>query len=113
MAGFAHHTSAVRAVRSYFGRLPVMDAAERRDLWRERLEHLWRQAVVDVREQRPGAVRAAVAVAQRASLLDGLDAPQRAEVTVSPAFEDIYAWVQQAAHLASAEPPVIEAEIVD
>jgi len=53
---------------------------------------------------------AAVAVAQRASALDGLDAPQRHEV-IDPTPEQIREVV---ARLVEAQgPPAIEADIVD
>lgn len=114
VAGFAHASSTVRAVRAYFGRLPVLDADERRELWRERLEVLWRASVKDVRQQRPGAVRAAVAVAQRAAALDGLDAPTEVRATITPSFEEVHAWVVAASGRQIDGPPLaIEAEIID
>jgi hypothetical protein len=87
LVGFSDGTAALRAVRRYFGQLPVIEREETRRLWRERNELLWKQAVRDTSEQRPGAIRAAVAVAQRAAALDGLDAPVRMEVS-NPSVEE-------------------------
>ena len=54
VAGFSDAPGAVRAVRNYFGALPPTPTAEdARVLWRERLELLWRQAVIDAQQQRP------------------------------------------------------------
>jgi hypothetical protein len=75
IAGFTNPANALRAVKNYFGSLPDIEREDQRALWRARLEHLWAQALVDVQQQRPGAVRAAVAVGQRSAQLDGLDAP--------------------------------------
>lgn len=81
--GYANPQNAMRAVRNYAGRLPEPQMAELRSLWRERLEFLWPTAVRDVESGKPGGMRAAVAVAQRAAQLDGLDQPQRVEVSAS------------------------------
>ena len=66
-------------MRTYFGRLPEPDHDEQRRLWRDRLEvlwrRLWRQTARDVQEQKPGAIRAGVAGADRAARLYGLDEP--------------------------------------
>lgn len=75
LVGFSDGTAANRAVSRYFGGLPQFDRDDYRQLWRDRLETLWRASARDVAEQRPGAVRSAVAVAQRAAALDGLDEP--------------------------------------
>jgi hypothetical protein len=92
-AGYRHKSSCIRGVQRYFDRLPDLeDTPERRRLWRARLEVLWRQTVVDASQQRPGAVRAGVAVAQRAAALDGLDAPTRLEV-YSPTSQEIAAYI--------------------
>lgn len=83
VAGFTHPQNAVRAVRRYFGDLPQVDRQMERELWRERLEFLWRQTERDVLQQRTGAVRGGVAVAQRAALMLGLDEPTRTEVALA------------------------------
>lgn len=75
VSGYSDDTAALRGVRRFFGRLPEIDHDEQRRLWRDRLELLWRQNARDVHEQRPGAVRAGVALADRAARLDGLDEP--------------------------------------
>src|SRR5688572_7746070 len=75
MAGYATPESAIKGVQSAFGELPPLQAADLRNLWRDRLEVLWRQTLTDIAEQRPGAVTAGVRVAQAAALLDGLNAP--------------------------------------
>lgn len=108
--GYANAPNAVRAVRNYVGRLPEPQAPELRSLWRERLEHLWPVAVRDVEAGKPGATRAAVAIAQRAAQLDGLDAPTRIEYTPT---EREYAEIVAAmlAHEGITLP--IEGEIID
>jgi hypothetical protein len=80
IAGFSSAGNACRAVTRYFGTVPSIEREDQRALWRERLEYLWAQARVDVQQQRPGAIRAGVALAQRASALDGLDAPVRVQI---------------------------------
>ena len=87
VAGFANSQNAMRAVRRHYGRMPEADRGELRTLWRERLEVLWRQASRDALEQQPGAVTAAVRVAQAACRLDGLDEPTRTEVHVTEHIE--------------------------
>ncbi|MGE9350120.1 hypothetical protein ACQP60_11660 [Isoptericola variabilis] len=67
-------------MKNYFGTTPHPDAALAREMWRDRLEVLWRQVLKDAEQLRPGAVRAGVAVVQRAAALDGLDAPQQFEI---------------------------------
>lgn len=77
--GYSHPNSAGRAVREYLGHLPQPDREEARQVWRARIELLWEEAMEDVHTRRPGAVRAAAALAQRAAQLDGLDQPSRVE----------------------------------
>lgn len=81
VVGFANDANAIRAVRRFVGKLPEPDADETRTVWRERMEHLWGIAARDAEAGRPGAIRAGVAIAQRAAALDGLDAPARYEIT--------------------------------
>lgn len=86
--GYANPQNAMRAVRNYVGRLPEPSSPELRSLWRERLEYLWPLAARDVEAGKSGAIRSAVAIAQRAAQLDGLDAPQRLEVDATGAQID-------------------------
>ncbi|MFT4234309.1 MAG: hypothetical protein QM607_04815 [Microbacterium sp.] len=81
--GFSDAPHAHRAVRNFFGSVPQPAREELRELARARGEVVFRQALEDVLDQRPGAVRAAVAVLQRQAALDGLDEPTRAHVRVS------------------------------
>jgi hypothetical protein len=109
--GYANAQNAMRAVRTYAGSLPVIDAREDlRSLWRERLEHLWPLAVRDAEAGRPGALRASVAVAQRAAQLDGLDEPQRVHVT--PGEEDLDRMVQRLIAM-SGQTIVDDAEVIE
>lgn len=111
VAGFSDASNCHRAVREYFGTVPAPDSDERRELWRERLEHLWKQSVTDTRQQRPGAVRAGVAVAQRAAALDGLDAPAQA-VVYTPRAEEIERYVAHFAARSQAETAELEADVL-
>jgi hypothetical protein len=72
---------------------------------------VWRQALADVLDRRPGAVRAAVSLMQRASALDGLDAPTH-EVLRTPAYAEIARWAAQMQERMRSEI-VIEADILD
>jgi hypothetical protein len=78
--GYANGPNAVRAVKAYSGMLPTPTCDELRQLMRARSELVLQQAFPDVLGQRPGVVRAAVAVMQWQTQLDGLDARQRATV---------------------------------
>jgi arginase family enzyme len=64
-----------------------MERDELRNLWRDRLEAAWRQVMVDMTEQRPGATTAAVRIATAATNLDGLNAPLMVDVRVTEVFE--------------------------
>jgi hypothetical protein len=85
--GFANKQNTMRAVRNFAGTMPTPERGALRTLWQERTELLWKEALQDVYDRRPGAVRAAVAVAQRASALFGLDAPQQVQVSTPEADE--------------------------
>jgi len=74
---YANTPNALRAVREYAGSLSTPTHDELRAMMRARSEAIWQQAFADVLQQRPGSVRAAVAVLQRQALLDGLDVPRR------------------------------------
>lgn len=78
-AGYGHANAAQRSVQRHFTELPAPDREAARALWRARAEALWSEAFADVLARRPGAVRAAAAVAQRAAQLDAFDAPTRVE----------------------------------
>lgn len=73
IGGYSTASNARTAVRSLRGELPVLDREHARDLWRERIEVLWQQALRDVAAQRPGAITAAVRVVTAATQLDGLN----------------------------------------
>ncbi|MDT0117789.1 hypothetical protein Q9R20_12410 [Microbacterium sp. PRF11] len=75
LAGYADAATACRGVKNYFGALPVVERDDLRDLWRQRMELLWRYAARDAEIGKPGALRAGTAIAQRAAAMDGLDAP--------------------------------------
>lgn len=94
VAGYSTRSNAQRAVKRVFGRLPAMEIEEMKHLWRERLEVIWRQAMVDLKEQRPGAVVAAVRVEQAAVQLDGLDAPRRLSL-IDPTQEQIEEFLNE------------------
>lgn len=115
--GYANGPNALRAVRNFAGRLPEPSVPELRSLWRERLEFLWPLAARDVEDGKPGAVRAAVAVADRASRLDGLDAPTRVEVSATVQELNAIARELIAAEGASGDVEAdlwtLDAEIVD
>ncbi len=85
LVGFSNDANAIRAVRRFYGTLPTPSTDELRAMWRARLEHLWSLAQRDAQAARPGALRAGVAIADRASKLDGLDAPARFEVSAASA----------------------------
>lgn len=112
VAGFTDTGNCVRAVRNYFGTLPQAEREDLRDLWRERLEYLWRQSSQDVRQQKPGAIRAGVALAQRASALDGLDEPTKVSV-YSPTDEQISQYLADVVAAKNVEHEAAEADIID
>lgn len=112
--GYSSPGNACRAVKNYVGSLPEPEMHELRSMWRERLESLWPIARRDVEDGRPGAMRAAVAVAQRAAQLDGLDQPQRVEV--SGGADELNAMVRvilAAQGEADDEADIFDAEVVD
>lgn len=88
--GFTDPSNCIRAVKAYFGTLPEVPREDARRMWRARHEALWSLTYRDAQDGRAGAVRAGVAVARSAAQLDGLDAPQRVEVTPDAAtFEAV------------------------
>lgn len=87
VAGYANGDIAATAVKRVYGKVPPLEREALRTLWRERLELAWRQAVVDMTEQRPGAITAAVRIASAAAALDGLNAPTQVDVTVLQTLE--------------------------
>lgn len=109
IAGYSDAAVACRAVKRYFGTLPRIESEDMRDLWRERLETLWAFAHRDARKGRPGALRAGVAVAQRAAALDGLDAPTRYDVATDAQLDHLLAQLFARAGVVD----VLEAEVLD
>lgn len=89
IGGYAHRANARRAVQQVYGTLPCADRDELRDLWRDRLELLWRQAVRDVLDQKPGAVTSAVRVVTAAANLDGLNEPIEVHAHLSATFAQV------------------------
>jgi hypothetical protein len=111
--GYQNDANVIRAVRRYFGTLPELYREDLRALWRERHEVVWRIALDDVLSRRPGAVRAATAVARSASQLDGLDSPQRFEVAMTDDQERELALVIETGMRALGTLPAAEADIFD
>lgn len=111
LCGFASATIACRAVRRYFGKLPVLDHEELRDLWRARHETLWRQSQSAIADGETAALRAGVAIARSAAQLDGLDRPTRVEMYRPAADEFLTTVAALRAALTDGEPQ--EADIFD
>lgn len=114
--GYSSPQNAMRAVRTYVGKLPVIESSDDlRSLWRERLEYLWPLAARDVEAGRPGALRGAVAVVQRAAQLDGLDAPTRFEVTPGEAELErmVVAYVERMGGTPVEDADVLELEVLN
>lgn len=112
--GYSSGSNACRAVREAMGELPQPQRDELRDLWRSRIEVLWRQSLRDVNQQRPGALSAGVRIAERAARLDGLDAPEVHVIT--PSSRELDEWVGQfllADGPEEADVIVIDGEVVE
>jgi len=113
--GYANPQNAMRAVRNYVGKLPEPSAPELRSMWRERLEYLWPIAARDAEAGKSGAVRAAVAVAQRAAQLDGLDAPQHFQI--DPSSEELDRLVAELLAFKGLTPvrefDILDAEVIE
>ena len=92
--GYANPQNAMRAVRELYGTMPEIDTGTARALLRDRAEKVWMQIQVDMREQRPGATRAAIAVLQRMAALDGLDAAAKLEL-VTPTDDEMHRVVHE------------------
>lgn len=86
--GYASQQGAHRAVMRFAGTIPDPRPDDLRAMWRARMEHLWKFAARDAEAGRPGALRAGVAIADRAGKLDGLDAPVRLAVSPDEAHLD-------------------------
>jgi AraC-like DNA-binding protein len=115
IAGYSDQDNCRRAVRRVFGQLPSPDREEMRNLWRDRHERLWRKALSDVLEGKPGAVVAAVRVAEAATRLDGLGAPTRVSL-IDPTQEEIERFLDETLgpRHADEEPDIFDPEdIVD
>lgn len=109
--GYSTGSNACRAVREAMGELPQPQRDELRDLWRSRIEVLWRQSLRDVNQQRPGALSAGVRIAERAARLDGLDAPEVHVIT--PTTRELDEWVaEMLAAGGQGIPDVEEADVI-
>lgn len=108
--GFANDANAIRAVRRFAGRLPDPSPEETRTVWRDRMEHLWSLAARDAETGRPGALRAGVAIADRAARLDGLDAPTRVHVT--PGAAELDEIVARLLRMGGVEE-IVEADVIE
>ena len=108
--GYANPSNAHRAVMRFAGTIPDPKPDTLRDLWRARMEHLWNLAARDADAGRPGALRAGVAIADRASKFDGLDAPQRFEIT--PGEADLERLVDEIVRRSGHEE-ILEADVID
>jgi hypothetical protein len=108
IAGFSNAPNAHRAVTNAYGQVPEPERDELRRVWRDRLEHSWRQVVRDMAEQRPGATTASVRIAGAAAALDGLNEPT--EIRVSPSTAEIEAFVARVR--AAEQPQVVEFDIL-
>ncbi|MRG58287.1 hypothetical protein GE115_00125 [Agromyces sp. CFH 90414] len=116
--GYANGANAFRAVKRFFNRVPEPDRELVRSTWRERHETLWRISLEDAAKRRPGAVRAAVALARSAAQLDGLDAPSRLELVNPDAreFEQVLEELRRRTGVGSPEPDletIVDAEVVE
>lgn len=113
--GYANPSNAHRAVMRFAGTIPDPKPDTLRDLWRARMEHLWSLAARDADAGRPGALRAGVAIADRASKFDGLDAPQRFEVTPSEVELErlIEEFVARSGREVIEDADVLELEVLD
>lgn len=113
--GFTDASNAVRCVRRVFARLPEVEREDQRQLWRARLEHLWRQALADALEQRPGAITSGVRVATAAAALDGLNAPDKIELTTPTAVElqNFVTAVMAANRPQLEEDDILDADVVE
>lgn len=108
--GYANPSNAHRAVMRFAGTIPDPKPDTLREMWRARMERLWTLAHRDAENGRPGALRAGVAIADRASRLDGLDAPTRFELT--PADAEIERIVDLIARRAGHEV-IQDAEVLE
>ncbi len=109
--GYANPSNAHRAVMRFAGTVPDPAPDELRRLWRHRMELLWSLAVRDATKARPGALRAGVAIADRAAKLGGLDVPQ-AHILVTPTETQYQMLVERilgaGAHTVDTEHDVLE-----
>lgn len=103
-AGYTSRQHAYRAVLDQRGELPVPEREHLRDVWRQRIELVWRQALRDVLERKPSAVTHSMRCALAAMQLDGLAMPTRVSVDVEAGLDAL---------LASLTTPVIEGKVLD
>lgn len=114
IAGYADGSNALRAVRAVYGTLPTLERDEARRLWRDRLEVYYRQALKDLHNGVPGAITAAVRIAERAARLDGLDAPSRISL-IDPTQEEIERFLTETLGpvRTDEEGDIFDGEIID
>ena len=113
IAGFANGPNACRAVANVFGSLPTPDREELRAVARARGEAVWRQALRDVEERRPGAVTAAVRVLDLMVRLDGLSAPDRVEVGLTPTDVEIQRFIDRVLGPHEEEADIFDGESIE
>ena len=104
IAGYVDATGACAAVRKWYGQLPEIEHEDQRTLWRNRLESLWRQAVIDVRDRQHGAITAAVRVGGLAMQLDGLAMPTKVSLTAETSLDSLIS--------ALSTPVVVQGEVI-
>jgi hypothetical protein len=118
--GFASAQGAHRAVMRFAGTIPDPDPSVLKKMWRARLDRLYALADRDAEAARPGALRAASAIAQRAAAMDGLDAPTQLNLTADAAELDRMVQVLFAATTSESareadvfdDDDVVDAEVV-
>jgi len=102
--GYHDGGTAYRAVKNYFGQVPVIDHEMQRQIARERTEFLQRKALEQVdASPSPANIRAAVETLRRAAALDGLDSAMK--VAVEASSDEIRAWAERMIQLAGAKMP--------
>jgi hypothetical protein len=83
--GYYDGATAYRAVKTYFGSVPVVDHEMQRQIARERTEFVQQRALQLVEmNPTPANIHAAVDTLRRAAQLDGLDAAMKVAVEVTP-----------------------------
>lgn len=88
VAGYATEKGARRAVQRVFENTPAPDIEHQRILLRDRADALYRLALKDAHDRRPGAIAAAVRVLEMLARIDGLNAPTKLSL-IDPTQEQI------------------------